>query len=50
MVVNTPSNPAGKVFTRAELEGLAEIAREHDLFILTDEIYEHFIYGDAKHI
>jgi len=50
IVVNTPSNPAGKVFTRGELEGLAEIAREFDLFILTDEIYEHFVYGDAKHI
>jgi aminotransferase len=50
MVVNTPSNPAGKVFTRAELEGLAEIACEHDLFVLTDEIYEHFLYGDAKHV
>lgn len=50
VVVNTPSNPAGKVFTRQELEGLAEIAREFDLFVLTDEIYEHFIYGDAKHV
>lgn len=50
VVVNTPSNPAGKVFTRAELEGLAELAREHDLFVLTDEIYEHFLYGEAKHI
>lgn len=50
IVVNTPSNPAGKVFTRAELEGLSEIAKEHDLFILTDEIYEHFVYGEAKHI
>jgi len=50
IVVNTPSNPAGKVFTRAELEGLAEIAKEHDLFVLTDEIYEHFVYGEAKHI
>lgn len=50
IVVNTPSNPAGKVFTRAELEGLAAIAQEFDLFVFTDEIYEHFIYGDAKHI
>src|SRR5882757_1454633 len=50
VLVNTPSNPAGKVFTRAELEGLAEIAKEHDLFVLTDEIYEHFIYGEVKHI
>jgi aminotransferase len=50
VVVNTPSNPAGKIFTRKELEGLAEIAQEFDLFVLTDEIYEHFVYGDAKHV
>jgi aminotransferase len=49
MVVNTPSNPAGKVFTREEVEGLAAIAEEFDLFIFTDEIYEHFIYGGAEH-
>src|SRR6185312_12418951 len=50
MVINTPVNPCGKVFTRAELESLAEIAQEFDLFVFTDEIYEHFIYGGAKHI
>ena len=50
MVINTPSNPAGKVFTREELEALAEIADEFDLFVFTDEIYEHFIYGEAKHV
>lgn len=50
VVVNTPSNPAGKIFTREELESIAEVAREHDLFVITDEIYEHFIYGEAKHI
>jgi aminotransferase len=50
VVVNTPSNPAGKVFTRAELETLAGIAEEFDLFVFTDEIYEHFIYGDARHV
>jgi len=50
MVINTPSNPAGKVFTRRELEALAEIAEEFDLFCFTDEIYEHFIYGGAKHV
>jgi aminotransferase len=50
MVINTPSNPAGKVFTREELEALAEIAEEFDLFVFTDEIYEHFIYGGAKHV
>ena len=47
MVINTPSNPAGKVFTRAELEALGGLAEEHDLFLFTDEIYEHFVYPDA---
>ena len=50
MLINTPSNPAGKVFTRAELEGLGQIAEEHNLFLFTDEIYEHFIYGSARHV
>ena len=50
MLINTPSNPAGKVFLREELEALAEIAEEFDLFVFTDEIYEHFIYGGVKHI
>ena len=50
MIVNTPSNPAGKIFTRAELEALAELAQERGLFVFTDEIYEHFVYGDAEHI
>jgi aminotransferase len=50
MLINTPANPSGKVFPRAELEGLAELAGEFDLFVLTDEIYEHFVYGDAKHV
>ena len=49
MLINTPSNPAGKIFTQAEIEALAAIAEEFELFIFTDEIYEHFIYGDAKH-
>ena len=47
MVINTPSNPAGKVFTRAELEALGGLAEEHDLFLFTDEIYEHFVYPAA---
>jgi aminotransferase len=50
MIVNTPSNPAGKIFTRAELESLAEIAIAYGLFVFTDEIYEHFVYGDAEHV
>jgi aminotransferase len=50
MLINTPANPSGKVFSRAEIEGLAEIAQEHDLFVLTDEIYEHFLYDGAEHV
>ena len=50
MVINTPANPTGKVFTRAELETLAEIACRHDLFVFTDEIYQHFLYDGAEHV
>ena len=50
MIVNTPANPSGKVFSRTELEAIAELAREHDLFVFTDEIYEYFVYDGAKHI
>ena len=50
LVLNTPSNPAGKVFTRAELEGLQRIAEEHELFLFSDEIYEHFLYSGVQHL
>ena len=50
ILVNTPGNPTGKVFTAAEIELLAALAQEHDLFVFTDEIYEHFVYSGAKHI
>src|SRR5699024_9295939 len=44
---NTPHNPTGKVFTRAELELIAELAREHDAVVITDEVYEHLVYDAA---
>jgi aminotransferase len=50
LVINTPSNPCGKVFSRAELEAIAEIAEEHDLFVFTDEIYEYFVFDGMKHV
>lgn len=50
IVINSPSNPCGKIFTRAELDALAALAIEHDLFVLTDEIYEYFVYDGAQHI
>ncbi len=50
IVLNSPSNPCGKIFSRAELEAVAALAIEHDLFVLTDEIYEYFVYDGARHI
>src|ERR1051326_4310218 len=44
IVVNTPGNPSGRVLTRAELEGIAELCRRHDAWAVTDEIYEHILY------
>ena len=49
VLLNTPHNPTGKVFTRAELTALAEVCIEHDLIVLTDEVYEHLVY-DAVHL
>lgn len=50
IVVNTPANPSGKVFSRADLEGIRDSAVKHDLFVFTDEIYEYFLYDGRKHI
>jgi aminotransferase len=50
IVINSPSNPCGKVFTRAELEVIADLAIHHDLFVITDEIYEYFLYDGTQHI
>lgn len=50
IIINTPSNPCGKVFTRAELEAIGELAVEHDLFLLSDEIYEYFLFGGSEHV
>lgn len=50
ILLNTPANPSGKVFTREELEAIADAAREHDLFVFTDEIYEYFVYDGVQHI
>lgn len=50
ILVNTPGNPTGKVYTEEELGWIAEAAIRHDLFVFTDEIYEYFVYGGARHI
>ena len=50
ILLNTPANPSGKIFNRAELEAVAAVCLEHDLFLITDEIYEYFVYDGAQHI
>jgi aminotransferase len=50
IVLNTPSNPGGKVFSLTEIEAIAAVCIKHDLFLLTDEIYEYFVYDGARHI
>jgi aminotransferase len=50
LIVNTPSNPSGKVFSIEELHAIADVAIEYDLFVLTDEIYEHFLFDGNRHI
>ncbi len=50
VVLNTPNNPTGKVFTREELETIRDLAVRHDAFVITDEIYEHILYDGARHI
>jgi aminotransferase len=50
IIVNSPSNPSGKVFSRQELESIAAIAQQHDLFVFTDEIYEYFLYDGRTHV
>ena len=49
-MINTPNNPTGKVFTRAELESIAELCRRYDALAFTDEIYEHILYDGAAHV
>ncbi len=50
MLLNSPHNPTGTVLTRAELEAVAAIAVEHDLVVITDEVYEHLVFDDHEHV
>jgi aspartate/methionine/tyrosine aminotransferase len=50
IIINTPNNPTGKVFTREELGTIAELCRRHDVIAITDEIYEHILYDGAEHV
>lgn len=50
IIINTPNNPTGKVFTREELELIRDLCVEFNVLAITDEIYEHILYDDAEHI
>jgi N-succinyldiaminopimelate aminotransferase len=50
LLLNSPHNPTGSVFTRAELAEIADIVVEHDLWVLSDEVYEHMVYDDNVHV
>ena len=50
ILLNTPHNPTGKVFTRDELEFIAGVARERDILVVTDEVYEHLVFSGAVHV
>jgi aminotransferase len=50
IILNSPNNPTGKVFSRAELEVIANLCQEFDALAITDEIYEHILYDGASHI
>jgi aminotransferase len=50
IIVNTPNNPTGKIFSRGELETISRLCMKWDVLVITDEIYEHIIYDGAKHI
>ncbi|AKC83977.1 aspartate aminotransferase [Verrucomicrobia bacterium IMCC26134] len=49
LILNSPSNPTGAVYTKAQLEAIVAVALKHNLYILSDEIYEHLTYDGAKH-
>ncbi len=50
LILCNPSNPTGKVFTLEELKYIAGLAEEHDVFVITDEVYEHIVYAPHKHV
>ena len=50
LILCNPSNPCGKVFTRQELELIADLARKYDAYVITDEVYEHIVYAPHRHV
>lgn len=50
LILNSPGNPTGMVYTEEELKAIAEVCQAHDIWIISDEIYEKLVYGTAKHV
>ncbi|MEJ6567293.1 MAG: pyridoxal phosphate-dependent aminotransferase [Akkermansiaceae bacterium] len=50
IILNTPGNPTGSVYSKSEIEAVVEVASYEDIVILADEIYEHLVYGEEKHV
>lgn len=50
LVLNSPSNPTGMMYSKAELEAIADVAVKHNIYVISDEIYEKLVYTDTKHI
>src|SRR4029078_13125282 len=50
LIMNSPGNPTGSVYTREELDAIVNVAAEEDIYVLSDEIYEKLVYDDAKHV
>jgi aspartate aminotransferase len=50
LIMNSPGNPTGSIYTRDQLEAIVNVAAEEDIYVLSDEIYEKLVYDDAKHV
>ena len=50
LIMNSPGNPTGSIYTQEELQAIVDVATEEDIYILSDEIYEKLVYDDAKHV
>ncbi|HVU13120.1 MAG TPA: aminotransferase class I/II-fold pyridoxal phosphate-dependent enzyme [Phototrophicaceae bacterium] len=50
IIINSPHNPTGRVFTLAELTMIADLCKEHDVTVICDEVYEHLVYDPARHV
>lgn len=50
LMVNSPNNPTGRVLTRPEIDAIVNVASDHDLYVLADEIYEHIVFDGAQHM